>query len=161
MVAASRLKRAQEAAENARPYAEKMEAMMVSILENYGTTDGAPKLLAGTMSEERHLLIVIASDRGLCGGFNTNICREVRNRARNLQANGKFVTLLCVGRKGRDQLKTEFGKIFSNSCFNTGCLEKEREVTFILALGCVILQPCSLSQHHAKTFAQFLLNRDG
>ena len=109
MVAASRLKRAQEAAEAARPYAERMERMISSILENTGFTEGGSKLLAGTGAEDTHLIVVVTSDRGLCGGFNSSISREARDRTRELQAAGKIVKLLCVGRKGRDQLKSEFG----------------------------------------------------
>ena len=109
MVAASRLKRAQQAAEAARPYAERMERMIASILENTGSTEGSSKLLAGTGAEDTHLIVVVTSDRGLCGGFNSSISRETRNRTRELQAAGKTVKLLCVGRKGRDQLKLEFG----------------------------------------------------
>ena len=109
MVAASRLKRAQEAAEAARPYAERMEQMIASVLENTGSTEGASKLLAGTGAEDTHLIVVVTSDRGLCGGFNSNISREARNRTRELLGEGKMVKLLCVGKKGRDQLKTEFG----------------------------------------------------
>ena len=109
MVAASRLKRAQEAAEAARPYAERMERMMASVMSNIGSTEGASKLLAGTGSEETHLIVVVTSDRGLCGGFNSSISRESRSRIRALKAESKNVKILCVGRKGRDQLKTEFG----------------------------------------------------
>ena len=109
MVAASRLKRAQEAAEAARPYAERMEQMIASVLENTGSTEGASKLLAGTGAEDTHLIVVVTSDRGLCGGFNSNISREARNRTRELLGEGKMVKLVCVGKKGRDQLKTEFG----------------------------------------------------
>ena len=109
MVAASRLKRAQEAAEAARPYAERMERMMASVMSNIGSTGGASKLLAGTGSEETHLIVVVTSDRGLCGGFNSSISRESRSRIRALKAESKNVKILCVGRKGRDQLKTEFG----------------------------------------------------
>ncbi len=108
MVAASRLRRAQEAAEAARPYAERMERMIASVLENLGSTEGAPKLLAGTGSDEVHLMVAVTSDRGLCGGFNGNIAREVRNRTRALLADGKTVKLLCVGRKGRDALRRDF-----------------------------------------------------
>ena len=108
MVAASRLKRAQEAAEAARPYAERLELIIASILEYQGSVDGAPKLLVGSKADENYLLVVITSDRGLCGGFNSNISREVRNRIRHLQGANKTVKLMCVGRKGRDQLKREF-----------------------------------------------------
>ncbi len=82
--------------------------MIASVLENLGSTEGAPKLLAGTGSDEVHLLVAVTSDRGLCGGFSANIAREVRNRTRALLADGKTVKLLCVGRKGRDALRRDF-----------------------------------------------------
>jgi len=108
MVAASRLKRAQEAAEAARPYAERMERMIAAVMESQQSIQSAPKLLAGNSSDETYLFVIITSDRGLCGGFNSSIVREVRNRIRDLLTAGKTVKLLCVGRKGRDQLKSEF-----------------------------------------------------
>ena len=108
MVAASRLKRAQEAAEAARPYAERMKRMIASVMESQQSIQSAPKLLAGNSSDETYLFVIITSDRGLCGGFNSSIVREVRNRIRDLLSAGKTVKLLCVGRKGRDQLKSEF-----------------------------------------------------
>ena len=108
MVAASRLKRAQEAAEAARPYAERMERMIASVMESQQSIQSAPKLLAGNSSDETYLFVIITSDRGLCGGFNSSIVREVRNRISGLLSAGKTVKLLCVGRKGRDQLKSEF-----------------------------------------------------
>ena len=109
MVAASRLKRAQEAAEAARPYVERMERMMSSVLSNPGAAVGGSKLLVGTGSNDIHLILVVTSDRGLCGGFNSNISRESRQRIHDLLAENKTVKILCVGRKGRDQLKMEFG----------------------------------------------------
>ena len=111
MVAASRLKRAQEAAETARPYAERMECMMASILQDPGAIVGGNKLLGGTGSDNVHLIVVVTTDRGLCGGFNSNISRESRRRIRDLEADNKSVKLLCIGRKGRDQLKQEFNEI--------------------------------------------------
>ena len=108
MVAASRLKRAQEAAEAARPYAERMERMMASLLDNPGSVEGAGKLLSGTGSDDTHLIVVVTSDRGLCGGFNANISRGTRNRLLALTGENKNAKILCIGRKGREQLKTEF-----------------------------------------------------
>ncbi len=110
MVAASRLKKAQEAAESARPYSEKMNSIVSSLITARSSLDGAPPLLAGTGSEDHYLLVVMTSDRGLCGGYNSNIVRETRLRARELKDSGKVVKLLCIGRKGRDQLKGEFGE---------------------------------------------------
>jgi len=104
LVAAAKLKRAQESAEAARPYA----ARMASVIANLSAAvkgDDAPRLLAGTGKDETHLLVVMTADRGLCGGFNTNIVRQARERILALQAAGKTVKLICVGRKGRDQLK--------------------------------------------------------
>ena len=109
MVAASRLKKAQEAAESARPYSEKMNSIVSSLITARSSLDGAPPLLAGTGSEDNYLLVVMTSDRGLCGGYNSNIVRETRLRARELKDSGKVVKFLCIGRKGRDQLKGEFG----------------------------------------------------
>ncbi len=111
MVAASRLKRAQEAAENARPYAERMERMMASILQDPGAIRSGSKLLGGTGSDNKHLIVVVTSDRGLCGGFNSNISRETIRRIHELKQDNKSVKLLCIGRKGRDQLKQEFGDV--------------------------------------------------
>jgi len=108
MVAASRLKRAQEVAEASRPYAERMERMVASLMENQNSVEGAPMLLAHNDASEKYLFVLMTSDRGLCGGFNSNICREVRKQVRDLINAGKTVKLLCVGKKGRDLLKGEF-----------------------------------------------------
>ncbi|MFL2782518.1 MAG: F0F1 ATP synthase subunit gamma [Rhodospirillales bacterium] len=110
MVAASRLKRAQDAAEVARPYAEKMTEIMSSVLDRIESLDVASKLLIGTGSDSIHLIIVVTSDRGLCGGFNSSISRESRKLIRSLEADGKKIKILCIGKKGRDQLKMEFEK---------------------------------------------------
>lgn len=109
MVAAAKLRRAQEAAEAGRPYAERMERMLGNLASSVAGQAGAPKLLAGTGSDERHLLIVMTADRGLCGGFNGSIVRNTRLMIRELTAAGKDVKMICVGRKGRDALKREFG----------------------------------------------------
>ena len=105
LVAASKLKRAQEAAEAARPFAEKMQAVLANVASTLGANSNAPTLLTGTGSEQRHLLVVMTADRGLCGGFNTNIVKLARQRIEALTREGKQVKILCVGRKGRDQLK--------------------------------------------------------
>ena len=120
MVAASRLKRAQEAAEAARPYAERMERMIASVMESQQSIQSAPKLLAGNSSDETYLFVIITSDRGLCGGFNSSIVREARKRVRDLMSAGKSVKLLCVGRKGRDQLKSEFAASIVKTCEGIG-----------------------------------------
>ncbi len=109
MVAASRLRRAQEAAEAARPYAERMERMLGEIAESMAGREGAPRLLAGSGSDHTHLLVVTTSDRGLCGAFNTQVVRAVRARIAALREDGKAVKVFCLGRKGRDQLKREHG----------------------------------------------------
>jgi len=109
MVAAAKLRRAQEGAEAARPYAARMERMLGSLAESLAGNEGASPLLAGTGSDQTHLLIAFTADRGLCGGFNGNIVRAVRNRANELLADGKTVKILCVGRKGGDALKRDLG----------------------------------------------------
>ncbi len=108
MVAAAKLRRAQEHAEAARPYAEKMADVVTSLAASVKGSDSAPILLAGTGSDKKHLLVVMTSDRGLCGGFNSTIVRAVRRRMRELQIEGKQGYLFCVGRKGYEQLKFEF-----------------------------------------------------
>jgi F-type H+-transporting ATPase subunit gamma len=105
LVAASKLKRAQDAAMAARPYAEKMQGVLANLAAGMANNPGAPKLLAGTGRDDRHLLVVMTADRGLCGGFNTNIVKLARQRIEALTREGKKVKILCVGRKGRDQLK--------------------------------------------------------
>ncbi|HET9149439.1 MAG TPA: F0F1 ATP synthase subunit gamma [Alphaproteobacteria bacterium] len=110
MVAASKLKRAQEQAEAARPYAERMERMLGSLAASVVGTPGAPRLLGGTGADQVHLVIVMTSDRGLCGAFNSSVVRGARVFLRDLLREGKTVKILCVGRKGRDQLRGEFGR---------------------------------------------------
>ena len=105
MVAAAKLRRATEHAEAARPYAEHMEHVVRAMATQVKDSAGAPVLLAGTGKEEVHLLVVMTSDRGLCGGFNSSLVRAVKERVTSLQAGGKTVKLLIVGRKGFDQLQ--------------------------------------------------------
>ena len=109
MVAAAKLRRAQEQAEAARPYAERMERMLGSLAAASVGQAGAPALLAGSGKEDVHLLVVGTADRGLCGGFNSNIVRDSRQLIESLVDDGKTVKILCVGRKGRDQLRREYG----------------------------------------------------
>ena len=108
MVAASKLRRAQEAAEAARPYADRMSAVLANLAAGVADQEGAPRLLAGTGADTTHLLIVATAERGLCGGFNASIARLAREHAHALKAQGKTVKILCVGRKGYDVLKRNF-----------------------------------------------------
>jgi F-type H+-transporting ATPase subunit gamma len=108
MVAAAKLRKAQDAAQNARPYAERMAAVIANLASGV-SGDGAPRLLVGTGSDKRHLLVVATSDRGLAGGFNTSIVRAARERINTLTAEGKDVRVLVVGRKARDQLRRLVG----------------------------------------------------
>ena len=111
MVAASRLRRAQEQAEAARPYAQRMERVLGSLAGRMAGLPGAPPLLVGTGKEETHLIVVATSDRGLAGGFNASILREARRRIRELEAAGKKVMMLIIGRKGRDGLRRDYGRL--------------------------------------------------
>ena len=112
MVAAAKLRRAQDAAEAARPYAERMNAVMSGLATSVGGSDSAPRLLAGTGKDQTHLLVVMTAERGLCGGFNSTIVRLARARANELLSMGKTVKILTVGKKGREQLKRDFAKHF-------------------------------------------------
>jgi len=108
MVAASKLKKAQEQAEASQPYARAMAEMMARVASGVSVGPGSSKLLVGTGKDDVHLLLVVTSDRGLCGGFNGNLVRAARNEARRLQTEGKTVKIICVGRRGRDVMKREF-----------------------------------------------------
>ena len=111
MVAAANLRRAQEAAITARPYAQKMSAVIASLAGGMKENPSAPALLIGTGRDEVHLVIVATADRGLCGAFNTNIVRLAKQHIEALRRDGKKVNILCVGRKGRDQLKRQYGPL--------------------------------------------------
>lgn len=108
MVAAAKLRRAQEAAETSRPYTERFNAVLGGLAASVGTSDGAPLLLRGTGDDKVHLLVVMTSERGLCGGFNTNIVKLAKQHAQKLLAEGKSVKILTVGKKGREQMKRDF-----------------------------------------------------
>ena len=111
MVAAAKLRRAQEAAENSRPYAQRMERMIASVAANLPSLDTAPPLVVGTGKDDVHLLLVVTAERGLCGAFNTNIIRAVQKETRALRDAGKTVKLFCVGRKGQEGLRRDFGDL--------------------------------------------------
>ena len=131
MVAASKLRRATAAAEAARPYAERMGRVLANIAASVGDNPGAPRLLAGTGSEQNHLLLVCTGERGLCGPFNSAIVRLARDRANSLLAEGKEVKFLCVGRKGFDQLKRQF----EHRIIETVDLRSVRQIKFENASG--------------------------
>ena len=120
MVAASKLRRAQEQAEAARPYAERMERMVSSLSLTIADDESAHELLRGTNSDETHLLVVATSDRGLCGGFNGSIVRAVRNRIALLEGEKKTAKLFVIGRKGSDQLRREHGGKFIETVAGSG-----------------------------------------
>ena len=108
MVAAAKLRRAEEAAGAARPYAERFNAVMGGLAASAGSSEGAPKLLAGTGSDKVHLLVVMTAERGLCGGFNSSIVKLARGRIQKLLAQGKTVKIITVGKKGREQLRRDY-----------------------------------------------------
>ena len=120
MVAASRLRRAQEQAEAARPYAARMERMLASLAANLRGQANAPPLLVGTGGETTHLLVVATSDRGLAGGFNATILREARRTIRQLEAAGKTVKIFTIGRKGRDSLRRDYARLIVESKTDVG-----------------------------------------
>lgn len=111
MVAASKFKRAQEQVENSRPYTQKMLNMVNMIAVNVQGNDSAPKLLVGTGKDQRHLLVIATSDRGLCGGFNATIIRDAKRMIQSLKNQGKDVLIVTIGRKAKDMLKREYGNL--------------------------------------------------
>jgi F-type H+-transporting ATPase subunit gamma len=111
MVAAAKLRRAQEAAEAARPYSERMGAVLANITQAIGGGGEAPALMTGTGKDDVHLLVVCTAERGLCGGFNSQIARFARDHIRKLLANGKKVKIICVGKKGFDILRRDYAEL--------------------------------------------------
>ena len=105
MVAAAKLKRAQDSAEKGRPYSEKMNNIILNLSEGISDKENAPKLLSGTGKDQIHLCVVMTSDRGLCGGFNSNIIKKAKNYFSKLSSEGKGLKIITVGSKGNDQLK--------------------------------------------------------
>jgi F-type H+-transporting ATPase subunit gamma len=126
MVAASKLRRAQAAAEATRPYAERMEKVLGNIAASVKGSPGAPRLLAGTGNDQVHLLLVCTAERGLCGPFNSAIVRLARERANALIADGKQIKIFCVGRKGFEQLR----RIYGNRIIETVDLRAVRQIKF-------------------------------
>jgi F-type H+-transporting ATPase subunit gamma len=126
MVAASKLRRAQVAAEATRPYAERMEKVLGNIAASVKGSPGAPRLLAGTGEDRVHLLLVCTAERGLCGPFNSAIVRLARERANSLIADGKQVKIFCVGRKGYEQLR----RFYENRIIETVDLRAVRQIKF-------------------------------
>jgi len=111
MVAAAKLRRAQDAAEAARPYAERFNAVMAQLAGSVGGSDSAPKLLSGTGKDDVHLLVVMTAERGLCGGFNSSIVKLAKSHAEKLRAAGKTVKIITVGKKGREQLRRDYSDL--------------------------------------------------
>ena len=112
MVAAAKLRRAQDAAEASRPYSERFNSVLASLASSVGSSDSAPLLLRGTGKQDVHLLIVMTAERGLCGGFNSNIAKLARSHAAKLKEDGKQLKIITVGKKGRDALKRDLGEYF-------------------------------------------------
>jgi len=118
MVAAAKLRRAQESAEKGRPYSEKMNNIILNLSSGISDKENAPKLLSGTGEDKVHLCVVMTSDRGLCGGFNSNIIKKAKLYFQNLSENGKELKIITVGSKGYDQLKRVYhDKIIENVSF--------------------------------------------
>ncbi|MET3793308.1 F0F1 ATP synthase subunit gamma [Aquamicrobium terrae] len=111
MVAAAKLRRAQEAAEAARPYSERMSAVLANITQAIGAGGEAPALMTGTGKDDVHLLVVCTAERGLCGGFNSQIARFARDHIRKLLSDGKTVKIICVGKKGFDILRRDYAQL--------------------------------------------------
>ena len=110
MVAAAKLRKAQERAEKGRPYSKKMQNIILNLTKSINDPQNAPKLLVGTGEDKRYLCVVLTADRGLCGGFNSNICKLAKNNFKKILSEGKDLKIITVGSKGLDQIKREYGK---------------------------------------------------
>lgn len=138
MVAAAKLRKAQEAAESARPYSERMNAVLENLSAAMADMPGAPALLAGNGKEDRHLLVVATAERGLCGGFNSSISKLARMRFLDLKGQGKDVKMLCIGKKGYDALKREFGQDIIDVIDMSGVKELGFQMPMRLASGSLV-----------------------
>lgn len=138
MVAASKLRRAQEQAESSRPYARHMSRMLANVVASVEVTGASPALLIGTGKQETVLLVVMTSDRGLCGAFNGSIIRETRRQIVRLESEGKKVKLVCVGRKARDLLRREHGEKFVHTVESAA--KKQIDLSDAQALAAKILE---------------------
>tara|TARA_B100000242_G_scaffold224957_1_gene165472 strand:+ start:29 stop:910 length:882 start_codon:yes stop_codon:yes gene_type:complete len=110
MVAAAKLKKAQESAEKGRPYSDKMQNIILNLTKSFKEDSNAPKLLLGSGEDKVYLCVIMTADRGLCGGFNTNICKLAKKKMREFLSSGKKIKIITVGSKGYDQLKKEFNE---------------------------------------------------
>lgn len=127
MVAAAKLRRAQEAAEAARPFSERMQRMLASLAAS-SDKNSAPPLLIGTGKDEKHLIVVVSSDRGLCGGFNTTLVKMVKQKVEALQAANKTARIICVGKKAYEQLKGPYGNLIEERIQDLG--KSKQQLTF-------------------------------
>ena len=137
MVAAAKLRKAQESAEKGRPYSEKMQNIILNLTESISDPSNAPKLLVGTGKEQTYLCVVMTSDRGLCGGFNSNICRLAKKHFKKILKEGKNLKIITVGSKGHDQLKREYRKYIIKKL----SFKNKKKISFIEAdeVGKIIL----------------------
>ena len=110
MVAAAKLRKAQESAEKGRPYSQKMQNIILNLTKSINDPQNAPKLLVGTGEDKKYLCVVLTADRGLCGGFNSNICKLAKTNFKKILSEGKELNIITVGSKGYDQIKREYGK---------------------------------------------------
>ncbi len=134
LVAAAKLKRAQEAAEAAKPYASRMAAVIANLSASVGGGSG-PKLLTGTGATQRHLLVVVTSERGLAGGFNSSVVKEAKRAIGELRVEGRDVSIITVGKKGREQLGREYGDMFVDHVDTSAAKDSRRLAGVAMALG--------------------------
>ncbi|MGC6500070.1 MAG: F0F1 ATP synthase subunit gamma [Henriciella sp.] len=133
MVAAAKLRRAQESADAAKPYARRMANVVANLTAAMGEGATGPKLLSGTGNDQTHLLVVMTAERGLCGGFNANTAKEARQVIRSLQADGKTVKIITVGKKGREALKSDYADLFIDHVDLSEA--KDKYTPFAIGLG--------------------------
>lgn len=135
MVAAAKLRRAQEAAEASRPYAERLASVVANLTGAMGEGAGGPKLLTGTGESQVHLLVVMTAERGLCGGFNANTAKLARQTIGELRAAGKTIKILTVGKKGREQLKSEYVDLFIDHVDTSEARSSAAQATLSMGFG--------------------------
>ncbi len=157
MVAAAKLKRAQDAAEASRPYAERMASVVANLTSAMGEDGSGPKLLTGAGDDSVHLLVVVTAERGLCGGFNSSVVKYTRTLIGELRAEGKTVKIITVGKKGREQLSREYGDLFIEHVDTSDAKDADAQTEIAIALGADITRRFEAEEFHVCTlvYSQF------
>lgn len=146
MVAAAKLRKAQESAEKGRPYSQKMQNIILNLTKSINDPQNAPKLLVGTGEDKKYLCVVLTADRGLCGGFNSNICKLAKTNFKKILGEGKELNIITVGSKGHDQIKREYVNYCTNDLCNFSFFTHNYKLSApdIISINSFVIEACLL-----------------